>query len=167
MNRFTQIHPNRLADKASELQFEVPVDEGTQRPLGWAATQVMLGRGPVTRAQAVALDEFAQQQGIGRIKLVKLDLEGGEPEAINGMDTLLAERRIDYLICESNTFLLGHRQLAADALSAQLARHGYQCFAIESTALGQPRLAAATTQTREVEEYLFAAPGVRPLGRRE
>jgi FkbM family methyltransferase len=162
LNRFAQIHASclALADKAGELQFEVPVDDTSQRSLGWAATQVMLGRGPVVRVQAVSLDDYAQHEGIGHIKLVKLDLEGGEPEAITGMSKLLSERRIDYLICESNTFLLGHRHLAQDTLAAQFARFGYQGFTIESTLLGRPRLVSAKTQQREVEEYLFAAPGL-------
>ena len=114
LNDFANIHLNQLAlsDHAGELQFEVPVDEQTHQQLGWAASQILMGRGPVLRVPAMTLDEYAASRGVARIRLVKLDLEGGEFEAIKGMQNLLSAHAIDFLIAESNIWLLEHRHMS-------------------------------------------------------
>jgi FkbM family methyltransferase len=163
LNKFANVLPNRMAlsDHAGELRFEVPLDEGTQRRLGWAASQILLGRGPVVEVQAATLDEYAASQGLRRIRLVKLDLEGGEFEAIKGMERLLGERAVDFVIAESNTWVLERRQMSTQEVPKELARHGYRRYAIGSTFMGAPRIEAPKSQQGEVEEHLYVAPEVK------
>ena len=51
----------------------------------------------------VALDHFEPLQGIPRVKLVKMDVEGYEPNVLEGMERLIRERRIENIICEFNS----------------------------------------------------------------
>ena len=166
LNDFTNLHLNQIAlssDHAGELQFEVPVDEQTHQQLtGWAATQVLQGRGPVVRVPAMTLDDYAASQGIGHIRLVKLDLEGGEFEAIKGMRRLLSTHAIDYLITESNTWLLEHRHMSGQAVIEGLTGQGYRLYGISSTFWGGPSIQDPKGQKLEVEEFLYTAPGLEP-----
>jgi FkbM family methyltransferase len=164
LNDFTNLHLNQIAlsDHAGELQFEVPVDEQTHQQLGWAATQILLGRGPVVRVPAMTLDDYAASQGIGHIRLVKLDLEGGELEAIKGMRRLLSTHAIDYLITESNAWLLEHRHMSGQEVIEELTGQGYRLYGIGSTFWGGPSIQDSKGQKLEVEEFLYAAPGLEP-----
>jgi FkbM family methyltransferase len=164
LNDFTNVYLNQMAlsDHAGELQFEVPVDEETQQQLGWAATQILRGYGPVVHVPATTLDDYAASQGITHIRLVKLDLEGGEYEAFKGMRNLLSAHAIDYVIAESNTELLEQRQMSAEDMTEELTRQGYRRYGISATFFGGPRIESPKEQKFEVEEYLYVAPGVEP-----
>lgn|GEM_PF-1252201 len=52
--------------------------------------------------ETVRLDRFCAERGIGRIDLLKLDIQGREPEALEGAGRLLAERRIALIFMELN-----------------------------------------------------------------
>jgi FkbM family methyltransferase len=162
LNDFTNLRLNQVAlsDHAGDLQFEIPLDEQTHERLGWAATQILRGYGPVVRVPATTLDDYAASRDIAHIRLVKLDLEGGEYEAVKGMGNLLSAHAIDFLIAESNTSLLEDRQMSGQEVIEELMGHGYRRYAIGATFWGGPRIEDPATQTYEVEEYLFVAPGV-------
>ncbi len=53
--------------------------------------------------ELTTLDQFASREGIDRIRLWKLDMEGYEPKALAGAQQLLAQRRIDALLIEAQT----------------------------------------------------------------
>ncbi len=147
LNDYTNLHLNQMAlsDHAGELQFEVPLDEQTHQQLGWAATQILQGRGPVVRVPAMTLDDYAASHGIAHIRLVKLDLEGGELEAIKGMRHLLSTHAIDYLITESNTALLEQRHMSGQEVTEELLVTG-----IGSMESAQPFGAGHVSRTRKV-----------------
>src|SRR5438874_403004 len=88
LNRATNVRTNRvaLAARAGELELEVPIDPEGEGLLAWGATSVRLRRGPIERAPAMTLDEYARGYGFDRIALLKLDLEGAELDALRGMD---------------------------------------------------------------------------------
>lgn len=163
LNDFACVRTNCLAlsDHSGTLEFEVPIDTSNGRQLGWAATQAIMGRGPKVTVRACTLDEYASVQKINRIRLVKLDLEGGEMAAVAGMRQLLSEGRIDYLITEVNSFLLDPLGIPHDALRKTLTRMGYRCFQVREGAFGRPKLVDPETQRRpdEDSEYLFVSSG--------
>jgi FkbM family methyltransferase len=162
VNNFVRIHLNQtaLSDHAGELQFEVPLDKQTHQPLRTGARQVLLGDGPVTRVLATTLDDYAASRDIAHIRLVKLDLEGGELEAVKGMQNLLSTHAIDYLIAESNTWLLEKRQMSGREVTEAVARYGYRPYAIGSTFWGGTHIEKPTLQKYAVEEFLYVAPGL-------
>ncbi len=162
LNGFKHVHANRLAlsDHAGDLEFEVPLDEATGRPLGWAATSVLMGRGPKLQVPAQALDDYADEMGIDRIAIAKLDLEGAELAAVHGMRRLLAEHRIGYLVAEVNAFLLDPLGIPRDALRQAMAEHGYRCYRVGEGAFGHARLRQITSPaaSNRDAEYLFVSP---------
>jgi FkbM family methyltransferase len=51
----------------------------------------------------VTLDNFEPLRSVKKIKLVKIDVEGYEPNVLDGMEGLIRERRIENIICEFNS----------------------------------------------------------------
>lgn len=79
----------------------------------------------VTIVQATTLDTiFPKPQ---HIFLLKLDLQGGEHEALLGGINLLREYRIAYLYIEFDPFLLHRASTSADALLNLLKSHRFTC----------------------------------------
>lgn len=52
--------------------------------------------------ETVSLDDFCQLQGIDQIDLLKIDIQGNEPEALRGAERLLTEGRIRCIFTELN-----------------------------------------------------------------
>jgi hypothetical protein len=52
--------------------------------------------------ETVSLDDFCALKGIQHIDLLKIDIQGNEPEALRGAARLLAERRIRCIFMELN-----------------------------------------------------------------
>lgn len=170
LNGFKHVSANCLAlsDRAGDLEFEVPLDEVTGRPLGWAATTVLMGRGPKVQVSAQTLDEYAREAGIERIAMAKLDLEGAELAAVRGMQRLLSEHRIGYLVAEVNAFLLDPLGIPRDALRQALLEHGYRCFSVREGTFGHVRIREVSDPAASDRdaEYFFVAPGMPVPGHR-
>ena len=160
LNRATNVRTNRvaLAARAGEMELEVPIDPEGEGLLAWGATSVRLRRGPIERAPAMTLDEYARGYGFDRIALLKLDLEGAELEALRGMEQLLGSARIDYIVCELNTFLADAQGQSYDATRAYCERFGYTAYDLRRTARLQ-RIERPIVETRHlVTDLLFVSP---------
>ena len=72
------------------------------------------------------LDRLAGERGIDRIDVLKLDVEGHEPEALAGAAELLADRRVGVVICELRDSLLGRFDSSSAGLVAGLRELGYR-----------------------------------------
>lgn len=160
LNHFPQIHSNNqaLRDVPGSLVFEVPEEQG--KKLGRLATIVQRGQGPTEVVSAVTFDAYAEAKDITHIKLVKLDVEGSEVAAIRGMERLLSQRAIDYLVCELNTALLDALGIPHAALRETLASHGYRAYYLRPRLRG-PLYLIDTEQMDDPErygDYLFVAP---------
>jgi FkbM family methyltransferase len=160
LNGATNVRPNRvgLAARASELQLEVPIDPEGSGLLAWGATSVLLRRGPVERVPALALDDYARDHGLDRIALVKLDLEGAELDALRGMERLLREARIRYVVSELNTFLSDAQGESYDATRAYCAGFGYRAYDLRRTARLRPIERPIVEPAQLVTDLLFVAP---------
>jgi FkbM family methyltransferase len=166
LNGFSNIQANcqALARNAGELQFGMPADTQTGKPLGRLATVGLLDCESQLTVSACTLDEYAALSGITSIKLAKLDVEGSEVEAIAGMRQLLSEHRISYLICELSTILLDKLGIPYSAMYEALHEHGYSCYHINGY-IGFARsehlnLVATSFEDKPAEhgDYLFVAP---------
>lgn len=74
----------------------------------------------------LALDEFADERGIDQIALIKIDVEGFEPEVLRGAQRLLRRRAVDAIIFEhSPAFYLQRGIDPAEPLTI-LADYGYR-----------------------------------------
>lgn len=162
LNGLTNVvrHQTALADSAAPLVLEIPRDRRTGAAAYWGATAVRMQRGAHLGVAACTLDDYAKRALLTRIKLVKLDLEGGEAAALRGMARLLAGRAISYLLCECNQFLLASAGRTFEALRRELAGFGYRCFRIDEA--GVPHLLdrAINPADHSVTDYLFVASDV-------
>ncbi len=166
LNGLSYIHTHRraLAEHTGDLCLEVPTESTTGNTVGRLATVALLGRGPTVMVPSCTLDEYATHLGLTSIKLVKLDIEGSEVAAIAGMHRLLSERRISYLICELNTFLLDGLGIPYSAMRKALSDHDYRCYYINSY-IGFARMEhmdlvdiSLVDMPDLYGDYLFAAP---------
>lgn len=64
-------------------------------------TQEAVATDSVT-VETVSLDDFCELQGIEQIDLLKIDIQGNEPEALRGAERLLSEGRIRCIFTELN-----------------------------------------------------------------
>jgi len=52
------------------------------------------------RVPMISLDCFEPQKDVSKVKLVKIDVEGYEPDVLDGMEHLVRSRRIENVLCE-------------------------------------------------------------------
>ncbi len=98
--------------------------------VGFEAPSTDLGAGLVTavggeiEVPATTLDDYCSSRSIDRIDVVKIDVEGSEPEALDGARVLLASGVIRLLIVELNDGHFARRGGSRQALVQWLADHG-------------------------------------------
>ncbi|HET7541849.1 MAG TPA: FkbM family methyltransferase [Polyangiaceae bacterium] len=109
-----------------------------------------LSRDHTARVRTTTLDEFARERSLGSVRLVKLDVERAEDQVLRGTESLLRERRIDYLIVELNTHSEAERILE---------QHGYSGYLLD---VAQQKLRALETVPAEIFcDALFVSPTIK------
>ena len=73
----------------------------------------------------IALDNFEPLKNVAQVKLVKIDVEGYEPDVIDGMENLIKAKRIENIICEFNSFWLGRNSTTSKQLLERFLDLGY------------------------------------------
>lgn len=81
---------------------------------------------------AVSLDAFLQQSGIPRVDLIKMDIEGGEPSALRGMDGVLRSPHLS-LVVEFAPAWIKAAGVEPLQILKQLESYGFTLFAIKET----------------------------------
>lgn len=71
------------------------------------------------------LDELAGSEGLGRIDLLKVDVEGYEPEVFAGAAGLLAAGRVRAILCELNAYWLARGGTTSRAVYSELLEYGF------------------------------------------
>ena len=93
----------------------------------------------------VTLDDFFEKEKWPEISLIKMDIEGGEPRALNGMRKLAARLPTLKLIIEYNPFCLRKTGITRQEFVNQLASLGFNVYLVKNNSLEainmkQPRL---------------------------
>jgi FkbM family methyltransferase len=126
------LHQLAVSDTKGELEFHVtlaseknsllaPLPPGGENPSADAGAVL-----EKIKVQSITLDDFAAQQGIARIDLLKMDIEGAEIRALEGARDLLRRAAIGCLYLElSFSRSSAEAPLAADVISYLDAR-GYR-----------------------------------------
>jgi FkbM family methyltransferase len=74
----------------------------------------------------IALDRFTPLENVPKVKLVKIDVEGYEPDVLAGMDHLIKQERIENIICEFNSGWLNRNSMTPKLLHEHFLDLGYQ-----------------------------------------
>jgi FkbM family methyltransferase len=126
-NRLTQVRVVRsgLGSRPGEARLAIPAP-GNHTPS-------MLGteQGPATTVAVTTLDQSLTDFGIERVDLLKLDVEGYEPQVLAGGAAALAAGRVGAILCELNDPWLRHAGTDAQALYDTLLQAGFVDFCAE------------------------------------
>lgn len=77
----------------------------------------------------IKLDDFAQLEDVPSIRLVKIDVEGYEPDVLSGMEGLIKEKRIENIICEFNSGWLKRNSMTPKQLYERFLDLGFKIHA--------------------------------------
>jgi FkbM family methyltransferase len=141
--------------------YGLPGDERSN--FGVALTTTM--GSPGGRAFVVAarrLDAVLDEAAVERVHLLKMDIEGAEGRALQGLGRRLSAGLVDRIILELHPAHLREQGSSADAVVAQLRGYGYRAWRIDHS----PRAHRRSAATR-VEAATLLAPlaGGEDLGR--
>ena len=142
-----------LSNSSGVLKFALPNSANS----GTAST--ILGRkanlNENIEVEAITLDEFASAMSIqGRVDLIKIDIEGGELFALQGMKELLAGEHKPALILEMNDEMMHLAGYTSKDIQNYLANFYYQAFEITKSGLRGPVEKIAS----DSENYCFLDP---------
>lgn len=117
-----RVHRLALADRPGTLEMTSTryTDNHLVLDAGAAA-----GEGPRERVEVVTLDDFTARAGVGRVALLKADVEGAELLALRGATGLLARDR-PALLLEVQQEHLARFGASIEALEAFLGQQGYR-----------------------------------------
>ena len=73
----------------------------------------------------IALDTFEPLNEVEVIKLVKMDVEGYEPDVLDGMENLIKEKRVQNIFCEFNSWWLERNSTTSKQLIERFHDYGY------------------------------------------
>ena len=112
-----------LGSESGRVTLYVPPDENHNH----SPSMVANPQGRPVQVVIRTLDECAEEWNLGRIDLMKLDIEGYELEALRGARRLLEQRRIRAVMCEFNDYWLREAGTTPDELFGFLASAGFRC----------------------------------------
>ncbi|HYZ93731.1 MAG TPA: FkbM family methyltransferase [Actinomycetota bacterium] len=136
-NNVGNVTVNRAAVTDRSGNVKLGLDE--ERLVGKSTGDFTIGGayGPLD-AQGVSLDDYLAQVGESRpLRLVKMDVEGLEPQVLAGAERTLDAMTPDAILFEQNAALLRRRGHEADAVTSRLQDRGYALYRV--TALGRLR----------------------------
>lgn len=130
-NGVTNIVVNQIAVGGSKGELTLYVGANKQLGCsGWASVVPAQERSQRISVDVITIDEYVRARGIDRVRLVKLDIEGHEGDALRGMKELLSQPNAPDLLLEVNPYLLNKLRVDSTYLTSYLARQGYSLFQV-------------------------------------
>lgn len=128
----------------------------------YAADNITQGTTPV---EVATLDDFCRLQNLSHIDILKLDIQGGEADALAGAVALLSGSRVDVIYSE--VFFVPHYQNAwlFHDVTRYLAGYGYSLYSLShlvSGRNGQLRFADALYVSESVRRNVIDARPTEP-----
>ena len=84
------------------------------------------GRTDELEVDCTSLAAYVEERGISEIEVLKIDVEGYEPLVFDGVEPLLREGRVNWVVFEVNDQRLAEKGSSREALFDRLRRHGYR-----------------------------------------
>jgi FkbM family methyltransferase len=110
-----------LAEQAGEIDLFVPIQSGNYTP-----TMVPNGGGRAVRVPIETLDDYLRRNAIETVDLMKIDVEGFEPNILMGAKSYLERHKIKALLCEFNEDWLNANKSSGDSLFRLISSFGYK-----------------------------------------
>jgi FkbM family methyltransferase len=132
--------PVAASDRPGVAQLVSPRDDhGT----GWGSLQrdIASGDNVAVDVQLVTLAEDLASQGVDRVDLLKMDIEGHELAALKGLLSMLREQRVARLLVELHRKHLGRE--GVDELIRMVLGCGYEARLLDESAMSMTRWRAA------------------------
>jgi FkbM family methyltransferase len=126
LNNAPVVKPQRLA--VSDVDGNIPF---AADPLRRGTASIAKGVPATDSVPSVTVDRFVKQQGIERIAVIKVDVEGYETAVLSGARKVLEHRLVPviyYEVCPEITRRAGFDPLAPTRM---LQAHGYEIFALK------------------------------------
>lgn len=93
---------------------------------------------PARQVRATTLDAFVENNSIGKVDLIKMDIEGGEWDALEGMERTL-RKDSPFVVCEYNPSALAHSGKSPEKFFDIFAWHGYRIYVVATQGLTELR----------------------------
>jgi FkbM family methyltransferase len=106
---------------------------------------------PRVNVRLIALDDYLGEREIDRVRALKLDVEGYEPEALVGLERALSEHRVEAIVCEVDDHFLDEQGWSRDRLFGLMEGHGYVHRRLPLLGLGRLR----PRDSRSHEDFIF------------
>jgi len=127
-NEIKNVRVNQVAVGESDGTLELYLGDNELGNSGWASIVPSNRRPNLIHVPKLSIDQYVADNDIESIRLIKLDVEGAEPEAIAGMQAQLQRVDAPDLLCEVNPWLLEKRELDSTSITLPLASLGYQLY---------------------------------------
>ncbi len=122
-NSLAQVHVAQvgLSDAAGELQLYIRETIGNHTPSMLANEGGTPINVPVQR-----LDDYLRAAGVDHVDLMKIDVEGFEPNVIRGAGGYLKTGKIRAILCEFNNYWLEANNIKPSRLYEEIIQQGYE-----------------------------------------
>lgn len=162
LNNFTWAVPLRVAVADAEGETNLAgfehgsTNRGVSRLSGEAVP-----RAPNYRVRTASLSSILDAQGVGRVDLVKMDIEGAEAAALSVMDGELKRARYRSILLELHPVALREQGVDAKSLVEKLLGFGYRAWRLDHSQAAFRR--AAYSLPASPAEFLEPYDGRAPL----
>jgi FkbM family methyltransferase len=156
-----------VAPQLRSVHAAVAAGPGVLRMRGYDQSQNNWGVSSVSddgeiEVESQALDAITRGLGIARVDLLKIDIEGAEGFALEGMREGLAQGLYRNVLIELHPEIMAHHGHDARDVSAAFLRHGYRGWTIRH-GTADVREAAYARDVR-IEDFLTPFDPDQPLG---
>jgi FkbM family methyltransferase len=131
-----------------ELTIHLPIGGVVHSPSAFESP----GEFRPIRVPLLSLDGFPPLASVPKIDLIKIDVEGSEPDVLAGMAALAATGRIRRILCEFNSWWLNANNTTIDGLAQQFQQMGFE---IEDATPWQRGMPAAGGNTFDLQDVLY------------
>lgn len=128
LNGITNIEVRQVAAGSHRGVTELHIAAEPVGNSAWASGVPSALRTGTIVVPTISIDEYAETEAISSVRLVKIDVEGFEPEVLAGMKSILSRYDAPAILCEVNPFLLDRRGMDSRRITLTLADHHYLCI---------------------------------------
>jgi FkbM family methyltransferase len=150
LNGFKNIHTNQVAvyNESTTLDFYIANDDNLGMSSIYQRKDISTNREQV---EAITLDSYIKENNIEKIDFIKIDIEGAELSAIQGMKVTLKHFKPSLLIEISKEIIHETKQDSIEIISL-LHQIGYTMYALSETG----DLIETQTEIHNIHDYFFS-----------